>query len=451
MIKNIIKHYLIFTGIFFIVQISPVYGQLEAKHWYFGTWQGLRFENNSPVKIYDSKMSSQVGSSCISDKYGNLLFYSDGKTIWNKNHDTLKNGFDLIGSSGCAQAPIIIPYPGDTNLYYLFTVMGSYTWLQHQEGLWYHILDISKDNGNGEIILKNRKLCSDVQEKIAATMHANKQSVWIITSDWNSNKFKAFLITKTGLDTIPVISSSGSYFWSKTGDEGGQFKFSPSGKKLANALSFHGIVDILDFDNKTGRVSNCITLDSFPNLYLGDRTYGIEFSHNEKFLYITKNSYPGSIFQVNLSSRIESIIKNSIYIVYSNPYTNRYASLQIGLNKKIYLNRVSHLGCINEPDNKGNLCNYIDTAITFSYSVGNGLPTFLQSYFYLPDIEIENTCLGDSTAFSLKDTSNIDSVYWYFGDSNYSWQFYPKHVYSDTGFYITNAVIFYDNTNDTFE
>jgi PKD repeat protein len=51
----------------------------------------------------------------------------------------------------------------------------------------------------------------------------------------------------------------------------------------------------------------------------------------------------------------------------------------------------------------------------------------------------------------LKDTTNIDSVYWDFGDSTYSWLFYPKHVYADTGYYQTKAIIFYDNTSEIFE
>lgn len=305
----------IFT-IFFLITVSlNSFAQLEAKNWYFGSYQGIKFENNAPVKMYNSKMKLNGGSSCISDKYGNLLFYSDGNTIWNKNHDTLKNGFGLIGSGGCAQAPIIIPHPGDTNLYYLFTVVGYYSWLQNLEGLRYHLLDISKDNGYGKIILKNKKFCSDVQEKIAATMHANKQSVWIMVSDWNSNKFKAFLISKTGLDTTPVISSGGTYKWHKGGDVGGQFKFSPSGKKLANGLNIHGVVDIFDFDNKTGKVSNCITIDSFPNS-IDVWTNSIEFSPNEKFLYFTQGS-PLNIYQVDISTRIDSIVKKSMYKIFS--------------------------------------------------------------------------------------------------------------------------------------
>ncbi|MEA3496147.1 MAG: PKD domain-containing protein, partial [Bacteroidota bacterium] len=441
--------------IFFLITVSlNSYAQLEAKNWYFGVCQGMKFESNSPTPIYDSKMYGGRGTSTISDKNGNLLFYSNGNTIWNKNHDTLKNGYGLNNSSACDQSPMIIPHPGgNPNIYYLFTVQYPYLGQNlTTEGFWYHILDMTKDNGNGEIVLKNKKICSNVNDKIAAILHANRKSVWILVKDFNSNKLKAYLLKNTGLDTTPVISSVGTYTGSVWGDGGGQMKFSPSSKKLANAIYRTGEVDIFDFDNKTGKVSNCITIDSIPQVEGHDRTYGIEFSHNEKFLYFSVDGAPGQLYQVDISSGIDSIIKQSLFAVYINNYSNDYYCLQIGLDKKIYLARPNYyLGCINKPDLKGNACNYVDSAIKFNNGVGMSLPTFLQSYFYLPDIEIENTCLGDSTAFSLKDTSNIDSVYWYFGDSNYSWQFYPKHVYSDTGIYITNAVIFYDNTNDTFE
>ncbi|MEA3496526.1 MAG: PKD domain-containing protein, partial [Bacteroidota bacterium] len=444
--------------IFFFITVSlNSYAQLETKNWYFGTWEGMRFENNVPVPIYDSKMWGSLGTSTISDKNGNLLFYGGtykDATIFNKNHDTLKNGYGLISNSACDQSPMIIPLPVNPNIYYLFTVC-SILGLHDTTiaGFYYHIVDMTKDNGNGEVILKNKLICRNVNNKLVATLHADKKSVWIMVKDNYSNNLKAYLLKNTGLDTTPVISSVGTYTGSVWGDWRGQMKFSPSGKKLANAINLTGKVDIFDFDNKTGKVSNCITIDSIPQVEEGyDRTYGIEFSHNEKFLYFSVHGAPGQLYQVDISSGIDSIVKKSLFPVFINNISSFYFCLQIGLDKKIYLARPNYyLGCINKPDLKGNACNYVDSAIKFNNSVGMSLPTFLQSYFYLPDIEIENTCLGDSTAFSLKDTSNIDSVYWYFGDSNYSWQFYPKHVYSDTGYYQTSAVIFYNNTNDTFE
>ncbi|MEA3494526.1 MAG: PKD domain-containing protein, partial [Bacteroidota bacterium] len=446
--KKLRSTYYFFVAIILIIISSQkAFPQLEAKHWYFGYKNAFKFENNQPVLLYDNKMSTLYGTATISDKYGKLLFYTNGTTIWNKNHDTLKNGYGLNGGYGAMPSALIIPQPGNTNLYYFFTVIN---YSKSNQGFWYHIVDITKDNGKGEVILKNQFISGNVTERFSATFHSDKKSVWIMIHKWQSNNYKAYLLKNSGLDTIPVVSAIGTTHEGTVTNFYGQMKFSASGKKLACAMQDTSIIDIFDFNNATGQISNCISINLKRNI--GYTIFGVEFSPSENLLYVTGSSSPAGIFQIDLSSGIDSTIKNSVNQIYINNNSGWYFCLQIGLDKKIYVARVyAFLGCINKPNKKGSACNYIDQGLTLPMGGNKGLPTFLQSYFYLPDIEIENTCLGDSTAFNLKDTTNIDSVYWSFGDSNYSWQFYPKHVYSDTGYYQTSAVIFYNNTNDTFE
>ncbi|MBT4727159.1 MAG: PKD domain-containing protein, partial [Bacteroidetes bacterium] len=444
-----IKYCIIFTLLLLLVSFKIVFAQLEAKNWYFGNYCGLEFENNQPKVLTNGKLIYNYGGATISDKYGNLLFYTDGQTVWNRNHDTLKNGFGLYSSRTSVQGAIIVPQPGNPTLYYIFTVSGA---SRPNPGFWYHILDISRDNSKGEVILKNQYICGNMTERLAATFHSDKKSVWIMVHEWNSKIFRAYLLKNSGLDTTPVLSSIGSlHSVSSNGNLGnsvGQLKFSPSGKKMACAIKDDGILEIFDFNNKTGIVSKCIKLKS--NRTQG--VYGVEFSPNEALLYFSTISPTKSVNQIDLSLGIDSIIKNSIITLKTHSWGHGYYALQTGLDKKIYVARMySFLGCINNPNVKGTACNYVDTAIVFVSGTKMGLPTFLQSYFYLPDIKIESSCYGDSTTYGLKDTTNIDSVYWVFGDSSFSWLFFPKHVYADTGLYKIQAVIFYDNTRDTFE
>ena len=175
-----------------------------------------------------------------------------------------------------------------------------------------------------------------------------------------------------------------------------------------------------------------------------------EFSPNESLLYTSADNGDG-IYQMDISSGIDSVISKTICRIDNSINFPNFRGLQIGLDKKIYIAIWNgRLARINNPNIKGTACNYQDTVFTY-FSFINCLPTFLQSYFYLPDIEIENTCLGDSTLFNLADTTNIDSVLWKFGDGDSLIEMFPKHVYADTGYYQTQAIIFYDNTSDTFE
>ncbi|HRH34612.1 MAG TPA: Ig-like domain-containing protein, partial [Catalimonadaceae bacterium] len=57
---------------------------------------------------------------------GNLLFYSAGKHLWNKNHKRLTTyNSVLMGSDSSAQYGIALPHPTDTNLVSLFTVPSN--------------------------------------------------------------------------------------------------------------------------------------------------------------------------------------------------------------------------------------------------------------------------------------------------------------------------------------
>jgi len=78
--------------IFLLFLSLNMFAQKEAAIWYFGDGAGLDFNNGSPVALTDGQLSTIEGCSTISDANGSLLFYTDGITIWNRNHDIMVNG-----------------------------------------------------------------------------------------------------------------------------------------------------------------------------------------------------------------------------------------------------------------------------------------------------------------------------------------------------------------------
>ncbi|MDQ3394069.1 MAG: hypothetical protein M3512_08160, partial [Bacteroidota bacterium] len=65
------------------------FAQKETNIWYFGDYAGLDFNSNPPKVLTDGALKSHEGSSVISDKNGNLLFYTNGMTVWNMNHQIM--------------------------------------------------------------------------------------------------------------------------------------------------------------------------------------------------------------------------------------------------------------------------------------------------------------------------------------------------------------------------
>src|SRR3982751_1068031 len=65
--------------------------QKECNIWYFGSGAGLDFNSGSPVSITGGMINTSEGCAAISDTSGAILFYSDGMTVWNKNHVPMPN------------------------------------------------------------------------------------------------------------------------------------------------------------------------------------------------------------------------------------------------------------------------------------------------------------------------------------------------------------------------
>ena len=55
---------------------------------------------------------------------GQLLFYTDGRKVWNANNQVMPNGSNLLGGfyNSCTQGALIVPFPEDNQRYYLFTL-----------------------------------------------------------------------------------------------------------------------------------------------------------------------------------------------------------------------------------------------------------------------------------------------------------------------------------------
>ena len=411
--------------------------QKEANIWYFGEYAGIDFNSGSPVALTNSAMSQYEGCATISDANGNLLFYTNGMTVWNRNHDVMENGTDLMGHPSSTQSGVIVPFPDDTSKYYIFTVDAE---ISTEKGLRYSIVDLTLDNGNGAVTNeKNIFLNSPTEEKVTAVRHGNGKDIWVITHLWNSDKFLSYLITKDGLDTNPVVSHIGTYH--QGSDVHGSMKVSPNGKKLAIIVRQIKSFELFDFDDQTGEVSNPI---SFPPFTGNGTLYGIGYSPDCSKLYVSRYLDGSDIFQYNLDAGSpDEIISSKTWIGSVSNY--HLGALQLAPDKKIYVSKHdnlvgdNYLGVINNPNAQGLSCNFVEDGF---YLAGKkciwGLPNFIQSYFEIA-FTWKPDCYGDTTQFTPTNT-DVDSVLWDFGDpvsgnSNISHELYPWHIFTSSGLF----------------
>ncbi len=415
--------------IFFIISLQS-FAQKQTANWYFGDFAGLDFNSGNPIAITDSEMATDEGCASISDGNGNLLFYTDGITIWNKNNQIMLNGENLHGDKSSTNSAIIIPKPNNINAYYIFTVDD----VAGPEGLQYSEVNMLLDGGLGAVTNnKNIILYSPTLEKLTAVKHQNDTDWWVLAHKWNSNEFIAYLVTSSGINS-PIVSSTGINITGDTFNTIGYVKFSPDGNKVAIAHSYNtNLVQLFEFDDVTGIVSSPITLTGFNGVR---GVYGVEFSPDNTFLYVSDSG--GSIYQYNTDlSTSTDIINSRIEIVNSIP---ELGALQIAPDEKIYVTRAnsSFLGSISNPNNAGLSSNYINNAVDLNSKRSKyGLPPFIQSFFWKA-VNIEFVCLGENTKFTLVNPEV--SQIWNFDDptsgvNNTSTDVNPTHIFSNPGTY----------------
>ena len=71
--------------------------QEEHFNWFYGHLCGLSFQGNSVSNQNLSNMYTEECSAAISDDFGNLLFYTNGQEVFNKNYTLMPNGSGILG------------------------------------------------------------------------------------------------------------------------------------------------------------------------------------------------------------------------------------------------------------------------------------------------------------------------------------------------------------------
>lgn len=402
------------------------YAQKEATNWYFGSKAGFSFRNGCPERLSNSAMRTEGGSAIISHpQTGELLFYTNGRTIWNRNHQPMPGGAYVPPDcqNAIGQPALIVPVPGQEDRYYVFALYhaaypeGEPLYEVCTEGVLaqdhsfdvrYSVVDVRLDGGLGDVVAgqSNIHLQRESTEKLTAIPHSNGRDYWLLTHRWNSDAFYVNLVSSQGISEARVQRIGSTHrptLQNRNRDLRGMMKPSPDGRKLAVAVNGEWRpLDLFDFDDKTGVLSNHLTLAHHTELF------GLSFSPDNSKLYAASDSlrlreegkaYTDNILQYDLlAGEAEIIIASAQSIIIGNPTLNRpsdrpltgYKDMQLAPDGRIYVtgsnltqDAAFNQGIvINRPNESGFACDvkYFDWGVA-DVDINAGLPNFLQSYF----------------------------------------------------------------------
>lgn len=439
------RHLTSFKNFFllFLLLLNAAHAQRLNNQWIFGNaGGGINFNGLTPVGSTGAMLSTGEGSASVADPVtGQLLFYTDGVTVWNRNNQVMLNGNGLTGGTAAmlssTTAAMICPRPGNTQQYYIFTIDEQ----SSNNGLRYSLVDMSLAGGLGGIVAgtKNVLLLNTNSEKLQIVPHANGNSLWVVTHVPPST-FASFLVSATGVSNSGVFSTLGNGH----SNGAGHLKINKQFTQLAMGNFFESDVELFDFNWATGQVSNFRRWDFIPG---GGFIYGIEFSPNGSRLYASDLD---RVVQYDLSSGNLASIANSAVVVANQPFALP-GTLQIGVDHRVYVASGGGVDAIECPNNLGTASNYLLNPIPGSGGGGYGLPGWVYRAGDLPlmgnnAIVWSDSCFENGSNFRLLDTTKITQVRWNFGDpvsgaSNQRTGFSLRHNFSTPGNFRITALL----------
>jgi gliding motility-associated-like protein len=427
--------------------------QKQNNNWLFGTWLGMTFNSGQMQVIPDkaSGMNSPYRSAVISDsKTGQLLCYTNGQKVWNKNNKVMPNG---VLSSVVSPTSLIVPSAANSMQYYIFYTDNIST-------IFYALVDMKLDNGLGNVIFKDSILGVGMDLQITGVRQEYGKGHWLITHKKGTADFAVFALNNKGLNKTPIVSLTGTATFISGNYTYGNLVTNNEGTKLIYTFSImpsqgqfmDAITEVYDINKACGTISAIIRL--FPRLTgISDMLGSACFDPTSKFVYTTASNANAaySVEQYDLSDPDPNSTRETI----GGTDFDSFGDIKLAPDGRIYItisdygSATSEIDVIKNPSVKGRDCNFFHRAIQLSKRPFLG--SIYAEYFpnMIQDISKENEsaaepslnsldgCYGDSTLFVLKDQPVLaDSVKWDFGDGTFFATLEHKyHTYTKTGVY----------------
>ncbi|MEO7176743.1 MAG: M43 family zinc metalloprotease [Saprospiraceae bacterium] len=345
---------------------------LAANNWIFGRDEVyVDFNSGTPVEIPipNGPFIADEGVAIANDPLtGQLLFYTDGAYLYDKNHVQVIGSFFGFFSSSSTQKLTLLK-PGQDSIWYIFLPDAFRSSDPKNDSLSeLHVITINMklNNGLGNVINKTRVLLKPVTEKVTAVRHCNGVDWWILSLEAGSNKLHAWLLDSSGIHEPSVVSTmnqTSGFFEGKAG----QLVASSNQLLTAAAIRYEnsdtfGIIELSKFDPTSGLIEYIGTIDSIRT------PYGVAFSPSEKFLYFSslpswQNTQQG-VYQIPVDKIFGHIALSTATLISSDKHSGE---LQLGPDRKLYISRIetNYISVIKDPDLPFPLCDYVQKGVVF--------------------------------------------------------------------------------------
>ncbi len=357
--------------------------------WCFGDSSGIDFGTVANPTTFRSSVVSRGSCVSIADTNGHLLFYAHTRggvgtgfstLVFDSTNNLMQNGTNVKGE-GWYNELLIIPDPGTTNEYFLFT-KGMST----SPGFGYSKIDLSLNNGLGAVTQKNIILNSVRNaDCLTGIKHGNGRDWWVISKYSNVNipsynRFYVFLITSDSIHTpiIQDLPNSSDFDWH-------QIAFNSDGTRLIQTTSA-GLMQQMNFDRCTGLLSNANVY--FPELLPVTHTrnyWSSAFSPDNSKFYATTQ-----VFSLSLSDTSRVIqydlnapdIPASADTLLEEIYPTMIGAVKLAPDDKMYVTTYHYFGFPGYPYPDSSYNQFVTNLSVINYPDSLGLACDFQPYSF---------------------------------------------------------------------
>ncbi|MBP6185655.1 MAG: T9SS type A sorting domain-containing protein [Saprospiraceae bacterium] len=318
-------------------------GQKHDQIWIGGIISKYQFPNDCPqctrvmtfadtgihyqyVKNYiEMRETSTV---TMSDKDGNLQFYTNGNTIASHDHSVMENGLrlnegsffsnynvfgDSVGDWGYDYfAYMVLPDPEQDQYYYMLHtyILSAHLTDSVDNGFRFYSdrllitkIDMSANGGKGKVLYKNKPLYKAITgARLNVVQHGNGRDWWVLMTSPDVSVYHVLQIYKDSLiqaitQPVPSIALKPFDFNDSIAFTGNVPYLSPNGKIIIDREGRKGFCRLFDFDRCDGTILLRDTLDfgvaifnsldtgSHKDDFLKEGLREFCFSPNNRYLY----------------------------------------------------------------------------------------------------------------------------------------------------------------------
>ncbi len=338
LIKNLSSLFLLSTSFLGYSQSCPStsrqpYEWPGHNNWYYGNGGIINFDAGTVTD--GAGKDSYEGVSAASDDAGNLLFYTNGRLLWNAAGVETYNGLLTGNENGstttkgsASQGVITVKHPLDPDSYYILTVDDA---LSGTAGLNYFEVDPAGNEVGGGA---TRLGAFRTTEAISATLHDNGVDIWVTVAESGSENYHSFLLTCDGWNPVPVTSGGGvnvnttrerggsAFSWDGTKFLFGHPDWFPNGEKE---------LILYDFNKATGALTNP---QAFGAAATAESPYDVTFSPDGNRVYWSVGGN-GQLWTADISSGVAATIRGTIQN--TGISLGSFASLELGADGNLYM------------------------------------------------------------------------------------------------------------------